>query len=280
MRKILDAKVHFVTGKGGVGKTLVAEALAHLFSEQHKTLLIELSEDEADAYAERPKLASIGAHASRKFSYLRIFPDQTLYEYLTLKIPQKRVLDSFMSHNLFRAFGAAMPGLADLTRLGKIWFHADSDHEPFGDIFDKIVVDMASSGFVGRFLTIARVVKDAVKFGPLAKEASLINDYFIKPENARLHIVSLPQELVVNETIQLVDEIRKTQTMALGYLMLNRWFPEEAAPEANIERLGPQLKKVVHFFQERVRAEAAERMRLNSQNLPIIALPEMFGEIR
>lgn len=112
-----------------------------------------------------------------------------------------------LSQKLFRALCAAMPGLSDLTRLGKIWFHADEVHGPKERVFDKIVVDMPSTGFVGRFLSIASVVYDAVKVGPVAKEAKLIRDYFQEPLHARVHLVALAEELVVTETIDLYDQL-------------------------------------------------------------------------
>ena len=271
--EIFAAKVHFVAGKGGVGKTLIAQAFAHFFSQRKKTLLIEISEEEANS----KQLASIKKLSPNLF-HCRLFPDQTLYEYLTLKIPQKMVLDSLMSQTLFRALGAAMPGLADLTRLGKIWFHADAEHEPKGEIFEKIVVDMPSSGFVGRFLTIARVVSDAVKIGPLAKEAKLIHDYFAKAGHARLHVVTLPQELVVNETIELINEIKDASSMHLGFIVLNRVFPEVIGPNLHSIYFGAEITKVLQFFYARIEAEALEKMRLKKSGIPEISFPDFVGE--
>lgn len=277
--KNFQAKVHFVAGKGGVGKTVIAGALAHHFAKQYKTLLIELSEEETGDT--RPKLATIKEHHSKKFSHIKFFPDQTLYEYLTLKIPQRMVLDSFMSQTLFRALGSAMPGLADLTRLGKIWFHADAEHEPKGEIYQKIVVDMPSSGFVSRFLTIARVVSDAVRIGPLAKEAKLISEYFGNANNARLHIVAMLQELVVNETIELLHDIKEAKSTHVGLLLVNRIFPEPGLTRATSERaIGSELQKVINFFSARADAEAHEMARLKKSavNIPMLCIPDFIGE--
>lgn len=276
------AKVHFVAGKGGVGKTLISQALATFFAIKAKTLLVELSEEETGE--ERPRMATIKADVAKNLSYVRIFPDQALYEYLCLKIPSRNVLESLLSQSLFRTLCSAMPGLSDLTRLGKIWYHADESHGQKREIYEKIVVDMPSTGFVGRFLSIASVVAEAVKIGPLAKEARLIHEYFSKPNHARLHLITLPQELVVNETIELYREIKKTKGVNLGTLFINRvlkldqeqisTFYPQAAPY-------PLVNRIVSSFDARGKEESAQRSRLLQAGLllPPVVIADHMGEI-
>ncbi|HXW53038.1 MAG TPA: ArsA-related P-loop ATPase [Myxococcota bacterium] len=88
------AKVHFIAGKGGVGKTLISRALSQLFVKKLKTLLVELSEDES---GEQFSHAAATRKLSPNLSYVKIHPDQSLYEYLSLKIPSQRILDTFYS---------------------------------------------------------------------------------------------------------------------------------------------------------------------------------------
>lgn len=276
-----EAKVHFVAGKGGVGKTLFSKAVATLFSHNHKTLLIELSEEETGE--ERPRMAAITSLKENLF-HVRIFPDQALYEYLHLKLPTKRMLDSVLAHNLFRMLCSAMPGLFDLTRLGKIWYHADEINGSQKEIFDKIVVDMPSSGFVNRFFSIASIVSEAVKFGPLAKEAQLINDYMKNPLHARVHVVTLLQELVVNETLELIHQLKKQKRVALGVLAINRALrltSEKYLHEAMaLSEKAPNVKRLVQSFQARIHEESVQKNRLlENESLPPIIIPDQVGEI-
>ncbi len=112
-----------------------------------------------------------------------------------------------------------MPGLSDLTRFGKIWFHADEKAAKSHRIFEKIVVDLPSSGYVGRFLSIASVVEDVVKIGPLAEEARSISRYFSKPQHARLHLATLLEDFVVTESIELYEHILKTCRVKLAVFL-------------------------------------------------------------
>lgn len=276
-----NVKVHFVAGKGGVGKTLVSRALASFFADhqKEKTLLVLLSEEESN----KPGSSIIEKNLAPNLSLLKIFPDQTLYEYLSMKLPSKKMLDSFMVQSLFRALTSAMPGLSDLTRLGKIWFHADESQEKNGhDIYQKIVVDMPSSGFVTRFLSIARIVYDVVKIGPLAKEAKLIRDYFHDPNNACLHVVSMPEELVVNETIELIADVKNANDVVLGLLFINRVLASNYQNIDVIEqvRIYPDLLRVANFFTARKAREAKQLVRLEKNcAMPQVFVYDHIGEI-
>lgn len=263
---IFKAKVHFVAGKGGVGKTLIAQALAMHFAERFNTLLVELGEEEEGVSSLR--LSSI-KEVSKNLSHVKVFPDQALYEYLRLKVP-KALLNTLLSQSLFRALGSAMPGLSDLTRMGKIWYHRDD--------YQRIVVDMPSSGFVSRFLNIASVVNDAVKIGPLAKEAKLIHEYMIK--NAKVHLVALPKELVVNETIELHDELKREVKVEMGHLFINRVLDLTFFELPSDLNFYPEASLVIETFKKRKREEDEEILRLaKGVKLSPITFFDQIGEM-
>lgn len=252
------AKIHFIVGKGGVGKTLVAEGLAQILAKEYKTLLVELSEESSEDLD--PQMAAISPRGHNLW-YTKIYPDQTIYEYLSLKIPSQKIREALLSKTLFRALCAAMPGLSDLTRLGKIWYHADEHHGLKEQIFDKIVVDMPSTGFVARFLSIASVVYDAVKVGPIAKEAKLLADYLAHPEHACVHLVSIPEDLVVNESIELYTSL-SAQQINWGALCINRLLNLDIGSIADDSRLPPHITTLLDSFRTRLKEESVQQKRL------------------
>ena len=264
-------QVHFVAGKGGVGKTLLSRAMGHFFAKHCKTLLVEISEEEVENPLSRATIERI----DNNFFCVKITPNQSLYEYLSIKIHSKFVLDNFLKHNAIRALSAAMPGLADLTRLGKIWFHADRNAYKGQEIFERIVVDMPSSGFVERFLSIASVVQNAVKVGPVAQEAQQIDAYFSDARHACLHMVTILQDLVVSETIEFFKQMR-TSKIAIGGLFVNRVLPlHNDALHRIVGKIGqqaPAVVKILGLYEERAREEVRQRERLlqNGLSLPQI----------
>lgn len=215
---IKQTKVHFIAGKGGVGRTTIAEALAAKCAVREKTLLVTFKKEDTLESNRIPVITCI----SPKLFLLDFSAEEAMREYLALKITSVPILEKFFGNNLFRAFCSAAPALSDLARLGKIWFHADPINQEKAIQFDKIIVDMPSSGFVPRFLSMGATVQKAVKVGPLAHEAGLINEYFSKPENALVHIVTLMEEMVVNETLELLAAQKKESSVKLGMIFANR----------------------------------------------------------
>lgn len=264
-----------------MGKSLCAKALATYFARQGlSTLLVELSEEESEEGHDTIQPFQM---MSKKLHFLRIYPDQALYEYLSLKVPGQSVLKKLLGKSFFRTLCSAMPGLSDLTRLGKIWFHADPIHGSSEKNFDKIVVDLPSSGFIERFLSIAQVVREVVRIGPLAKEARLMEDFFKDPNNAVLHLITLPEDLVINETFEIYNKISAAHYISLGMLVVNRLNVlnrEELISLAS--KLEPSLtatKAIFEFFLSQVDNEHEQLKRLDTigLKLPRIYLGEHFG---
>lgn len=280
MKNILNAKVHLIAGKGGVGKSQISHMLASYFAqEKFKTLIINLSEQES---IKEPKKSLIYQIDENLFG-LTIFFESTLKEYIALKIGKLNhgLKEYLLSHRLFQAMILAFPGLLDLVSLGKIWFHADPINTNRSEIFDKIVVDCKSSGFLGRFLGIADLVYRAVKIGPIAHEANLIRNYFKQKENVRLHLVSICEELVVNETILLYKEIKK-QNDIFGILFLNMLSPINFNKFSNDflfnENKKDELYKIFRQEKEKYHTEEIEKTKL-IKNIPIptIEIPYSFS---
>jgi len=273
-----------VAGKGGVGKTLISQALATIFSRKFNTLWVQMGEEESD-------VIDAGVAAIEKLrpnlSHVKIYPDQALYEYLSLKIPGKFVRESFLKQNLLRSLCSIMPGLSDLTRLGKIWFHADESSVNGHTIFEKIVVDMPSSGFVERFLSIASVVEDVVKIGPLAREAHQIRQYFYNPKHARLHLVTMLEDLVVTESIELAHRLEQVLQVVMGALFINMVLPPSMASlasvdEGKLEQSSPQIAEIVELFKQASKEQTEQRARfLNAKiSLPMITVTDAMGKDR
>lgn len=212
------AKVHFIVGKGGVGRTTIAEALAAKFSLTEKTLLVSFKKEDSLKRHRVPVIEKISPQLFR----LDFSPEEAMREYLELKIASVKVIEKLFGNSLFHALSGAAPGLSDFARMGKIWFHADPINRDKGAVqFDKIVVDMPSAGFVPRFLSIGATVKDAVKIGPLAHEALLINEYMGDSNNALVHVATLLEEIVVSETLELLDALKNESNVKTGMVFAN-----------------------------------------------------------
>src|SRR5262249_19362806 len=119
----LDRTLHFVVGKGGVGKTTVSAALAlNLARAGKRTLAIEMDTG--------GRLAAVlgivedtmarPVRVERRLHTLAIDGRHALEEYLGMLIPVKRLLSTVFQSRIYQYFVAAAPGLKELMTVGKI----------------------------------------------------------------------------------------------------------------------------------------------------------------
>src|SRR5213076_2410611 len=115
---LLERRLHFVVGKGGVGKTTVAAALALMLARRgRRTLAVEMDPG--------GRLAGLlGRESDPRLSVLHVDGRAALEEYLNLVIPVKRLLATVFASKIYQYFVAAAPGLKELMTVGKIWYEA------------------------------------------------------------------------------------------------------------------------------------------------------------
>src|SRR5690242_19107475 len=113
---LLERRLHFVVGKGGVGKTTVAGALAVTLARRgRRTLAIDM--EPGGRFA-----ALLGPNAAEGPRVLYVDGRVALEEYLNLIIPVKRLLATVFASKVYQYFVAAAPGLKELMTVGKIWY--------------------------------------------------------------------------------------------------------------------------------------------------------------
>jgi len=295
LHDILDKKLLIVSGKGGVGKTSVAASLGLLAAKAgKKTLIAEINA--AERIAEIFDIKPIGYHEtplSLNLFAINIDPKTAFEEYIVEQIHSKKIFNLVFENRFVRSFLDATPGLNELLEIGKIWSLSDRENKPEdkNTVYDLIIVDAPSTGHGLAFLEVPRIVADAVRVGPLKTKSELILKLIQDPQKTLLLLVSLAEEMPVNETLEMLEKARSAAKIATGPVFVNSLFPKFLTDKENkevdhffkVNKDNDALEKlypVIHLFQKRVELQHFyfNKLKTNIKNTPLIGLPFIFKE--
>jgi anion-transporting ArsA/GET3 family ATPase len=280
--------VVIVAGKGGVGKTTVTATLALVASRAGLRVLIVEVEGKSGlpAMFDAPPLEYDEASLAEGVSARFLTPDAALVDYLQshgLKRISKRLAQS----GALDVVATAVPGMKDILVLGKVKSLAEQK------AFDIILVDAPAAGHAITFLLSARGLLDAVRVGPIRKQAQDVVEMLSDPARCQVLLVTIPEETPVNELIDTAFAIEDRAGVALGPVIVNGCFepvPEtvEASAAAIVrdataldrfvsEREAEDLAQAARFRAERYAIQHAQADRLAARlPLPQLRLPFVF----
>jgi anion-transporting ArsA/GET3 family ATPase len=225
--RLSKARLHFVTGKGGTGKSTVAAALAlTLASGGRKVLLVEVEGRQGIAQLfdvpplpyKEIKIAT--AEHGGQVNALAIDIEAAFLEYLDM------FYNLGIAGRAMRRIGAIefattiAPGLRDVLLTGKIKesvVRVGKDKLP---VYDAIVVDAPPTGRIARFLDVTRAVSDLAKGGPVYSQAEGVVKILHSDQTA-IHLVTLLEALPMQETMEAIDELQGLG-LPIGSVIVNR----------------------------------------------------------
>jgi anion-transporting ArsA/GET3 family ATPase len=241
---LLDRRLLLVTGKGGTGKTSVTAALAYLGAQHGKKVLAcevdakgDLAEFfEASRVGFRPREVQPGLFA------MAMSTEESLQEYLRIQLRLPAVARIGPLARAFDFVATAAPGVREILTIGKLAYEVRERH------YDLVVADAAASGHVVGQLVAPKAIDDLVRVGPVHNQTGWMLDILGDAATTGLVIVTTPEEMPVNETIELVGRVRSETDVDVAAIVVNRVLPElfSHSDEEIFERLRePELAAVV-----------------------------------
>ena len=234
--RLTKARLHFVSGKGGTGKSTVAAALAlALAAGGRKVLLVEVEERQGIAQLfdvpplpyEEVKVAT--ADGGGQVNALAIDIEAAFLEYLDM------FYNLGLAGRAMRRIGAVefattiAPGLRDVLLTGKIkeivvrTAKDARESKPHRGVYDAIVVDAPPTGRIPRFLDVTKAVSDLAKGGPVHSQADGVVK-LLHSEQTAIHLVTLLEALPIQETVEAIDELTELG-LPIGSVIVNRNIP-------------------------------------------------------
>jgi anion-transporting ArsA/GET3 family ATPase len=219
---ILDRRLLLVTGKGGTGKTSVAAALSLLASQRGRRVLAceveprgDLTEFfESSPVGFRPREVQPGLFA------MAMSTEESLQEYLRIQLRLPAMARMGPLARAFDFVATAAPGVREILTVGKLAYEARERH------YDLVVADAAASGHVVGQLSAPRAIDELVHVGPIHDQTGWMLDILGDPAITGLVVVTTPEEMPVNETIDLVARLQAETNVEVSAIVVNRVLPE------------------------------------------------------
>ncbi|MFL6175598.1 MAG: ArsA family ATPase, partial [Ornithinibacter sp.] len=225
-------RLHVVTGKGGVGKTTVASALALALSRQGKRVLVAEVEGR-QGISQTFDVPPLGIEEVRLVSHagggevwgISVDAKAALLEYLQLFYKLGRAGGALERMGVIDFATTIAPGVRDVLLIGKIYEanrrRRDGRHKgEAAPAFDAIVLDAPPTGRIGRFLSVNAEVADLARVGPIASQATSITR-LLTSEQTVVHLVTLLEEMPVQETLDGVAQLTEAG-LPVGAVLVNK----------------------------------------------------------
>ncbi|MGH2847298.1 MAG: ArsA family ATPase [Thermoleophilaceae bacterium] len=287
---LLDRRLLVVTGKGGVGRTTVSAALGLLAARAGKrTVVCEVAEQErlaaifgvpASEHEERELRP--GLHA------VSVDPERAKEEWLRYQLKSSTLAGVLGGSSVFRYLSAAAPGLSELVTIGKVWDLAQLERRTGGSAFDLAIVDAPATGHGIAMLRAPSTYAGVARVGPIRRQALVIDGFLRDPRRTGVVVVALPEEMPVNETLDLERRLGEEMGMAIDRAIVNGLYPqrftgaqakrlrEAESCAAGGDGVGGPLRAAIAEH-ERVRGQRSQLRRLRrGLDAPVATLPFLF----
>ena len=240
-RPLFDRRFLIISGKGGVGRTTVAAALARAAVHAGKRVLVAQMDSPERLGRLLGHAGAVGSEVttiSEGLDAVNMTTRTALHQYGLMVLRYESLYRAVFENKAVQGFLAAVPGLDAYAMLGKAWWHTTEVVRGLPR-YDQVILDAPASGHTTTMLRIPQAILEAMPRGPLAGDAAQMQALFRDPSRAAFVIVTLPEELPARETVELARAVRAME-LPLGPLVVNGLPPEEVSrPEvkAVLERL-------------------------------------------
>lgn len=220
-----------ITGKGGVGKTVLTAAVGTEAARAgHSTLVVEVGSQRQlpamlaeDPNTLPPPDADGVVRIDERLSWESISPDRLLAGWLSGR-SMGLIADRLERSGALSVIASSIPGIKDVLLLGHLRSILESGK------WDRIVVDGPASGRARELLRAPRQVAEATSEGPIFDQATRAHALLTDTDSTAVLLVTLPEETPVNETIETAFDIEDDPGVHLAGVVVNRVFPHREPP--------------------------------------------------
>jgi anion-transporting ArsA/GET3 family ATPase len=289
---LFDKSLIYVTGKGGVGKTTVAASLGIAAAARGlSTIVCEVAEQDrvSRAFLHHPVRPESEVPLDDGLWAISVDPRQALEEWLERQIGAGTLVRTLARSHAFQYFVAAAPGAKELITMGKVWELAQLERwDRRARTYDLVIVDAPASGHGVAMLKTPQTFGEIARVGPIRRQAGKIRTMFSDPARTGYVGVALPEEMPVNETLDLERRLRDTVGLDLDAVVVNAVYPDRftneeadrlrvAAERDGYDPAAAGAVRAALVEHERARAQRGHIRRLRrGTDAKVLTLPFLF----
>lgn len=301
MAGLFDLRFVFVVGKGGVGKTTAAAALALAAQKRGKRVLLALcnSKERLSHMLEVQPIGATNIEIMRSPSggvldAVNMVPKVALEEYGLMILRSRTLYRAVFENSMVSAVLRGTPGIEAWSMLGKAYFHTKDELEDGRRRYDMVIVDAPATGHGLEMLRVPKVITDVAPPGLLRREAEDAVALFRDPKRAGCMVVTLAEDMPVQETIELTGTLERELELPIAQLVVNQVLPRlfppkereavlalasavDDAAEGTSSIRGLALAGRTRTMRERVQEESLARLNAELARLPRTNLPMLFS---
>lgn len=280
---IFDRRLLVNIGKGGVGKSTITAALALRAAWAGKRVLVceVRTSERISRLLGAPQVGTRIGPLDVGIDGVVLDPQEAMREYGMMQLRNRALYRLVFENRWVSKFLGFLPSLPELVMLGKALYHVQEGR------WDLVLLDSPATGHGVTFLGVPQALRDTLPKGPLRNEADWMQELLVDPATTATNLVTIPEELAVNETLELATSLRETMGLPLGGVFLNR-FVSQRFSAGEIEQLAgaassPLLDAATRAAQvRRLRADASTRYRdeltEKIEGLPLFSIPLLFPQ--
>ena len=288
---LLGHRFLFVVGKGGVGKTTVGTAIALAAVKQGKRVLLAMcnAKERVSSLLGVPPIGSQNVNVLPNLDVVNMVPRDALEEYGLMVLRSRTLFKAVFESNVVSALLRGTPGIEAWSMLGKAYFHTKDVREDGRPRYDLVIVDAPATGHGLEMLRVPRIITEVAPPGLLRREAEEAVALFRDPARAGVVIVTLAEEMPVQESIELHGILRTELVLPVKALVVNQVLPRLFAPgeRSAVEALPDALAATASLqplavaararsAREEIQEQSLARLTEKLPGLPRVTLPLLF----
>ncbi|MEN8240102.1 MAG: hypothetical protein ABFR53_12985, partial [Actinomycetota bacterium] len=154
-----------------------------------------------------------------------------LDEYLKLQLHVPRGAPTKQIASALSVLAETAPGVREIISIGKPL------HETWKDTWDTVVVDASSLGQFQSYMRAPQTIATLVPTGAVRRQASAMERTLNDREISSVIVVSNPEELPVNETIESIDVLKAERLGPPPSVVMNRVLDTSGIDRGRLEEL-------------------------------------------